>query len=132
MKKQLIVLAVGLMAFASTSFAQGGGFQRKTPEERTKDVMEKLGPLNLDKKHADQADSVFLHYYQNQQKMREEMMAGGNPPDRETMRANMQKLADERDGQLKAIFTEEQMKKWKDEIEPTTRPQRPPGGQGGQ
>lgn len=50
MKKQLIVLAVGLMAFASTSFAQGGGFQRKTPEERTKDVMEKLGPLNLDKK----------------------------------------------------------------------------------
>ena len=45
------------------------------------------------------------------------------------MREKMQKLQAERDDKLKKIFTDDQYKKWKDEIEPTTRPQR--GGNGG-
>jgi len=66
-------------------------------------------------------------------------MAGGGQPDREKMMSESKKLADERDVKLKAIFTADQFKKWKDEIEPSLRPQRggggggnrPPGGGGG-
>jgi hypothetical protein len=57
-------------------------------------------------------------------------MAGGGQMDRDAMRAAMQEIADKRDGQLKEILSESQMRKWKDEIEPSLRPQRgnrPPG-----
>ena len=47
------------------------------------------------------------------------------------MMAARQKLTDERDAKLKTILTEEQMKTWKEQIEPSMRPQRPAGGQGG-
>ena len=42
------------------------------------------------------------------------------------MMAKRKEQSDARDLKLKAVFTEDQMKKWKDEIEPTTRQQRPP------
>jgi protein CpxP len=44
------------------------------------------------------------------------------------MMEGRKKLMEERDEKLKKIFTDEQYKKWKDEIEPTTRPQRQGGG----
>jgi periplasmic protein CpxP/Spy len=59
------------------------------------------------------------------------MRAGGGQPDREAMREKFQKLAGERDEKLKGIFNEDQFKKWKDEIEPSLRPQRRNGGGGG-
>jgi protein CpxP len=37
----------------------------------------------------------------------------------------MLKLNIDRDEQLKQIFTDDQFKKWKDDIEPALRPQRP-------
>ncbi len=132
MKKQIVLMVAAALIGFSTVQAQGG-FQRRTPEERTTTVMEKLADFKLDKEKADLTDSIFLHYYQAQQKMREEMMAGGGTVDRDAMRASMQKMSDERDGKLKLIWTEDQMKKWKDEIEPALRPQRPAGqGNGGQ
>ena len=36
-------------------------------------------------------------------------------------------LADERDSKLATVLTADQMKKWKEEIEPSLRPQRPAG-----
>jgi hypothetical protein len=38
-------------------------------------------------------------------------------------------MSTERDEKLKAIFTEDQFKKYKDEVEPSMRPQRRGGGQ---
>ena len=55
------------------------------------------------------------------------MTAGGAQPDRDKMRAEVQKLNGERDEKLKKVFTADQFKKFKDEIEATLRPQRPPG-----
>jgi periplasmic protein CpxP/Spy len=130
MKKQIVLVAAAVLIGATSLKAQGG-FQRRTPEERTQAVMDKLADFKLDKDKSNKVDSIFLDYFKAQQKAREEAMAGGGTPDRDAMRASMQKLTDDRDAKLKLIFTEDQMKKWKDEIEPSMRPQRPQGSGGG-
>jgi protein CpxP len=130
MKKQLVVMAIaGLIGIASVN-AQDGRM-RQTPEERTKAVMEKLADLKLSKENTIKTDSVFLEFFTTQQKAMEEMRASGTF-DREAMGAKRKELTDARDGKLKMIFTQEQMKKWKDDIEPTLRPQRPGSNGGGQ
>jgi hypothetical protein len=53
-------------------------------------------------------------------------MGGGGRPDPQVMREKMQPLAEARDEQLKSILTAEQFRKWKEEIEPSLRPQRGP------
>ena len=109
--------------------AQGGGGQRISPEERIKMTIEKMAPLNLDAAAKAKADVIITEYINGQQKVMDELRASG--ADRETMMARRKELADGRDARLKAIFTEAQMKQWKDEIEPSLRPQRPAGGGGG-
>jgi protein CpxP len=132
MKKAIFLLAIaitGVLAVqAQGGGPGGGGFQRRTPEERLKMVKEKLTDLKLDKDQTAKSDSAFLGFYKAQDKVFEDMRAAGGAPDRDAMREKMQKLAGERDEKLKKIFTEDQFKKWKDEIEPTTRPQRGGGG----
>ncbi len=106
---------------------QGGGFPRRTIEERLKAVDEKIAVFNLEKSKKDQADTIFTQFFRAADTKRDEIMASGSP-DREKMRSEMQKLASDRDDKLKGVFTEDQFKKWKDEIEPSLRPQRPNGG----
>ena len=124
------------MAFAAvisiTSVnAQGGGnFQRRTPEERLKMVHDKLdSAFKLDAAKMAQADEVFLNFYKDSDKKMDEIRSGGGG--REEMMAARQKLVEERDAKLKAVLTEDQMKIWKEQIEPSMRPQRPAGGGGG-
>ena len=132
MKKAILLIAI---AFTTVMAVQaqggGGGFQRRTPEERLKQAKEKMTDLKLDKDQTTKTDSVLLDSYKAQDKMFEEMRGAGGPPDRDQMREKMQKLAGERDDKLKKIFTEDQFKKWKDEIEPSLRPQRGGGNRGG-
>ncbi len=125
MKKKIALLGMGLViSLASVMAQQGqGGDNRLTVQERITALHEKLVPLNLDKDKLAKTDSVFVNYYTTVQKKREEMMAAGNM-DRDEMRSKMQEYNKVRDEQLKLIFTEDQYKKWKDEIEPTMRPQR--------
>ncbi len=130
MKKIVVLLAVAFCAGFAVNAQGGGNMPRRTVEERVKTVMDKLADFKLDKDKTALTDSAFTSYYRDQDKMREEMMSGGGTPDRDAMRAKFQKLAADRDDKLKKIFTDEQFKKWKDEIEPTTRPQRPGGGGG--
>jgi len=125
--KQVLVLVI-FLAGTLLANAQGGGSPRRSAEERTKAAMDKIADFKLDKDKSDQADSVFIQSYRLQDVKRQEMMAGGSP-DRDKMRSEMQKISADRDEKLKKIFTEEQFKKWKDEIEPSLRPQRP-GGNG--
>jgi hypothetical protein len=132
MKKAIFLLTIAIAGvLAVQAQGGGGGFQRRTPEERLKMVKEKLTDLKLDKDQTTKSDSTFLDYYKAQDKVFEDMRAGGGAPDRDAIREKMQKLAGERDEKLKKIFTEDQFKKWKDEIEPTTRPQRGGGGNRG-
>ena len=129
MKKKILIAGIAALLSTTGLMAQGGGFQRKTVEERVKEVKEKLADFKLDAEKSAKTDSAFTVFYKESQKMMEEAMASGGQVDREAMRANRQKLSDERDAKLKLIFTEEQFKKWKDEIEPSMRPQR--GQRGG-
>ncbi|MBN8833088.1 MAG: hypothetical protein ABS68_11235 [Niastella sp. SCN 39-18] len=122
MKKQFLMLAAALLLGITSLFAQQN-YQRQTPEERTKATMEKLGPLNLTEEQTPKVSAIFLASYQAQEKSMEEMRASGSF-DRDAMRAKRTELNDSRDKALKAILTEEQMKKWKDEVEPSLRPQR--------
>jgi len=130
MKNKMLVMAgLALMTFFSVN-AQGGGggMQRMPVPERVKMIMDKLADFKLDKDKTALTDSAFTNYFTSQEKAMQDMRAAGGQPDREKMMETRKKLADERDEKLKKIFTADQFKKWKDEIEPTTRPQRPPGG----
>jgi periplasmic protein CpxP/Spy len=126
--KKILFVALFLMLGTLAAQAQGGGgFQRRTVEERVKMIHDKMD--SAFKPAADklkEIDETFTAYYKAQDKLREEMMSGGERPDPQVMREKMQPLTDERDGKLKKILTEEQYKKWKEEIEPSMRPQRGP------
>jgi len=124
------LIASAVIISITTVNAQGGGGQRMTPEERTKATVEKMAPLNMDAEIKAKAEAIIAEFYNTQQKAMEEMRASGSF-DREAFAAKRKELSDVRDGKLKAIFTAEQMKKWIEEIEPSTRPQRPAGGGGG-
>ncbi|MET0243471.1 MAG: hypothetical protein ABW174_08380 [Flavitalea sp.] len=134
MKSKLSFLAILMFVVTSISYAQGGGFQMPSPEERTKSVMEKLVDLKLDKDQTAKTDSIFSNFYKAQQKRMEEMRAGGGQVDRDAMRAEMEKSTNDRDDKLKKVWTAEQFKKFKDDIEPTLRGRggRGPGGGGRQ
>ncbi|MBL7726667.1 MAG: hypothetical protein JNM68_03230 [Dinghuibacter sp.] len=139
-KKPFIILSLLFFA-ALPAIAQppggGRGFQRRTVEERVKIVHQALDSVFVKEISAakfTEIDAVFTDYYKAMDKSREELMAGGGPPDeatREAMRTKMQELGVERDEKLQKLFTEAQYKKWKDEIEPSLRPRRGPGGPGG-
>lgn len=128
MKKQLVLMAFAAMFSITAANAQGGGGQRMTPEERIKFTIEKMAPLNLDAATKTKADAIITDYVNGQQKAMDEVRASGG--DREAMMAKRKEFADARDVKLKAILTEAQFKQWKDEIEPSLRPQRQGGGGG--
>jgi periplasmic protein CpxP/Spy len=120
------VLLVLLVTGAITANAQGGGgFNRRTVEERVKTVHEKMdSAFKLDAEKLVKADSAFANYYRQQDKIREEMRSGGERPDFQAMREKMQPMVDARDKELKTILTDDQFKKWKEEIEPAMMPRR--------
>ena len=118
MKKKLVFVSALLLAGTMVLNAQG--FQRRTVEERVKRVMDTLTTvLKLEGNVKAQADSVFTEYYKATDKLREGRQQGERPD-----RAQMDKLISDRDEKLKKVFTEDQFKKFKEEIEPALRPQR--------
>ena len=131
MKKQFLLLATALLIGTTTMYAQGG-FQRQTPEERLKPIHEKIdSAFKLTAEKLAKVDSVFLESFKQQEAKMAELRSGGERPDREAMMAMRQQLADERDNKLKEVLTEVQMKIWKNELEPSLRPQRGGGNRGG-
>lgn len=131
MKKQLFLMVFAAAVSITSVNAQGGGnFQRRTPEERLKVVHDKLdSAFKLDAAVMTKVDEIFLTFYKDSDKKMEEIRSGGGG--REEMMAARQKLVEERDQKLKGVLSEAQMKTWKDDIEPSMRPQRPGGGGGG-
>ena len=129
MKKSILILAL-LFAGSVTVMAQGGGNRpRMTVEERVQRIHHAVdSAFKLDASKLAQSDSAFAKYYRAQDKMREDMRAGGGQPDFQAMREKMQPLMDDRDKELKVIYGDELYKKWKDELEPALRPRGGPGG----
>ena len=122
-----MLAGLAIFAVCTVSAQGGGGMQRMPIPERVKMIMDKLTDFKLDKDKTAQTDSAFTDYFRSQEKAMQDMRAAGGQPDREKIMETRKKLMEERDEKLKKIFTDEQFKKWKDEIEPTTRPQRPQG-----
>lgn len=131
MKSKYVFALLSMVLAATFSFAQGG-FQRRTVEERVKMVMDKLTDFKMDKDKSAKVEKVFTDYYTSMDKMRDEMRNSGGTPDREAMRSKFMKMTQDRDDELKKIFTDDEYKKWKEEIEPSMRPQRGQGRRGGQ
>jgi len=123
MKKQILLL-VAAVCFSITSLMAQGGMQRQTPEERTRAAMEKMAPLKLDADTKAKTEVILTEFFTAQQKAMQEMRESGST-DREAFTAKRKELAADRDAKLKMIFTQEQLRKWIDEIEPSLRPQRP-------
>ncbi len=123
MKKQFVLIAVAALFSVTAANAQGG-FQRRTVEERVKSVHEKMdSAFKLDAAKLTQVDSIFTKSYKASDAEMEAQRASGSF-DRDAWRAKQQEFAAARDTELKKILTEDQMKTWKDVIEPSMRPQR--------
>lgn len=121
--KTKISMLVALL-FAITIGANAQGMQRRTVEERVKSAMDKISDsLQLSQDQQSKTSAVFTDYYTAQDKMREDARARGNRPDRSVF----EKMMNDRDEKLKAIFTDDQYKKFKDQLEATLRPQRMQG-----
>lgn len=122
--KTKISMLVALL-FGLTVGVNAQGMQRRTVEERVKSAMDKMvAPLTLDQAEQDKTSAVFTDFYTAQDKMREDARASGNRPDRSVY----EKMMNDRDDKLKTIFTDDQYKKYKDQVEATLRPQRQQGG----
>ncbi|RZL48512.1 MAG: hypothetical protein EOP00_09055 [Pedobacter sp.] len=123
MKKLMIIC--GLL-FATVTFANaqqggqgggrpGGGRMNMSPEERVKQLDEKV-KLTDDQKT--KVAVVYAEAAEAQKKMREEMMAAGGTPDRAAMMEKRTKMQAETDAKLNVIFTADQKtayKTWQDE-----------------
>ncbi len=119
MKSRILVLCLSMFSLSLVTNAQGN-FQRRSIEERVKEVMTKITPaLALTAEQQPKADSAFTQYYRSMQALREGMQPGSRPD-----RSQFEKLTIERDEKLKAVLTPDQYKKFKDEVEETLRPQR--------
>ncbi|MCZ2458520.1 MAG: hypothetical protein LC128_02745 [Chitinophagales bacterium] len=126
MKRKGLMLGVIMLAGIISVNAQ---FQRRSVEERVKTIHEKIeSSLKLDSRKLADADSVFANFYRSQDKVRQELMGGGERPDFQAMRKKMKPLIEERDNKLKTILGDDNFKVWKDQIEPSMRPQRRGGG----
>ena len=123
------LLLLAMVAFAAAYTQPGGGFQRRTLEERVAMAHAKMdSAFKLDAAKAAEVDAIFTTFYKEFDKAREEMMASGERPSREVMQAKTQPLAEARDEKLKKTLPEAQYEIWKKQIEPGMRSQRPMGG----
>jgi protein CpxP len=118
MKIKIGLFCIMMLAGVIMAEAQGGGGgMRRTPEERSKRVVDTLTTVfKLDQNQQTQATAVFVDFYKS-------MVQGISAEDR-------QKLMGDRDEKLKKVLNADQFKKYKDEIEPAMRQRRGGGGGG--
>lgn len=129
MKKFFLMLVAAAGLATVTSAQGGGGGFRRTPEERAAVIHQKLdSAFKLDAAKLAQLDTALVALYKAQDAKRQELMAGGSMPDRETMMAEMKKYTDAQDEMLKTMLSEEQYAIWKEKIQPSMRGPRPGGG----
>ena len=114
MKKLLLSLVlVASLSFAANAQQGGGRMAQATPEEKVKQLDEKV---KLNDEQKTKAAVVYAEAAEAQKKMREEMQGGG---DRQAMMEKMQKMTADTDKKLNAMLTEDQQKAyktWQDEV----------------
>lgn len=133
MKKQILFFVAIMVAGITVASAQGGpgGGRGMNIEDQVARVHAKLdSAFKLDAAKLTQADSAFAQFYRARQtKMQELMSGGGERPSREAMQEAQKPLIEERDKKLSTVLTADQLKIFKEEIEPSMRGGgRGPGG----
>ena len=129
--KRISLLLIASFALSVISYAQPGGGNRMTIEERVARIHNKLdSAFKLEASKMTSLDTALTVLYKAQDAKRQELMAGGMP-DRETFMAEMKKYTDAQDEILKAVLSKEQFDIWKEQIQPAMRPQRQQGSGGG-
>ncbi len=123
MKKTLFTLVL-FLGISEVSLAQDQR-QRKSPEEKTKEVMVLMQTLNMDETTTTKVNAVFTDFFTKQQEAVRQYRQEGNN-DREAIMKKRRELMDARDAQLKTILSEDQYKKYLSDIQPqiSARPQR--------
>jgi hypothetical protein len=125
MKKMFIVLMLIIAGASASAQGGGGGFQMPTPEERVKRVHAKIdSAFTPGEEKMKQIDAMLLDFYNQQDKVREELMAsnGGNFQGmREQMQEKMKPNQEALDAKLKTILGDANFAVWKEKIEPTLR-----------
>lgn len=129
MKKTFFTLLAFFAIAIAASAQNGGGFQRQTPEQRVAVIHEKLdSAFKLDASKFQTLDTALTVLYRQQETKMREMFSSGERPDRETMMAERKKYSDAQDEMMKVVLTADQFTIWKEQIEPSMRPQRGAGG----
>lgn len=126
MKKLLMIcgLMLGIAGFANAQQGGGQGRMMMKPEERVKQLDEKL-KLSDDQKT--KLTAVFTAQAESMKKFREEMQGG----DRDAMREKMQKMRAENDAKVTAVLTDDQKKTyeaWQKEMRAEMEKRRQGGG----
>lgn len=130
MKKYLIMALVSLTFSMAATAQPGGGFQRRTPEERVAVIHAKLdSAFKLEASRLATLDTALTVLFKQQDEKMRAMFSSGERPDRDVMREEMKKYTDARDEMIKAVISADQFIIWKEKIEPSMRGPRPGGGQ---
>ncbi len=113
MKIKTGLLSMTMVAAFITADAQAL-MQRPTIEERTKRIVDTITTvLKLDQAQQTQALTTFMEYYKESDKLREAVQAGTLPE-----KEQFKKLTTDRDEKLKKFLNPDQLKKFKEDIEP--------------
>ncbi len=110
MKIKITLLAMLMFTgVVSIQAQQQGGFQRRTAEERSNTLVDKLSDsLKLSAAQKTDVNTVYLDFYKGQDKLREGLQPGVRPE-----KADLDNLSEIRDAKLKIILKEEQFAKLK-------------------
>jgi len=121
--KKILMVCCFLVGISAISFAQGGGRQRRSPEEQAKQLQTQL-------KLTDEQTAKVATIYTSQAKTRDSIRTASNG-DRESMMKAMRPMMEATNAKLKTILTADQFSAL--EKANTERMQRMQqgGGQGG-
>lgn len=107
--KQLKLLFLFVIIATFSTQAQPGGGQRRTPEERTKMVIERMADsLKISAVQQKDLSDIYMNFYKGQDQLRDALQPGERPK-----REDLERLSTDRDAKLKAVLTEEQFNKFK-------------------
>ena len=122
MKNTLRVMAAVALFVAAPAYAQGGmggggmgGGMRGNPEQmmaRQKEMLFK--DITLSAEQTTKVDSIMTAGQAKQREMMQAMRGGGG--DMSTMREQMQKMNEERNTAIKAVLTDDQKKKFDENL----------------
>lgn len=122
-KMKIKITLLAMLMFVGIVGTQAQQGQRRTPEERTKMMVDRMtDSLKISAAQQTDVSAAYLEYYNAQDKLRAGLAPGTRPE-----KADMDKLTEARDAKLKIILKDDQFAKLKEMEAVMRNRQRPPG-----